>query len=359
MPPCDIIYPVRPRWAKAAALLLLLFAFGVLTATLMFVTGGFGQQDGLSNREPRSDEVIVTMKPVRLNPVTRQVELLFSLDPASNGSPVGLSLTGLDGEAVDVALPPSDTVTVTAQTNPQAFPDDSYVVRLEVTSTGAPVSVSMLPNPSLADWRLSALDNCGGCVGLVFQRPAHVRFFVYGVALAPLLLGLSAGLHWLSDRASRSAPIELGAALLALLPLRDVLVPDDVPGITRLDHLLGGEVVVIAVAVAVVTAMALWRRGATPSTPIPEAGVSAPEASAPGIAAPSAAAPWVPAPRAAGGPPESRAAGGGDRALGSGPGGQGEAGVPDGGVGERRDEGADRPGADGGQPAEDARGRQA
>lgn len=300
-------------------MLLLLFAFGVLTATVMFLTGGWDQQESLPDPEPRSDEVVVTMKPVRLNAATRQVDLLVSLDPSANGSAVGLTLTGPDGTAIEVALPPSSTVPISAETNPQAFPDDSYVVRATVASTGAPVSVSIQPNPSLVDWRMSTLDNCGGCVGMVFQRPAHVRFFVYGVALAPLLLGLSAALHWLNDRASRSAPIELGAALLALLPLRDVLVPDDIPGITRLDHLLGGEVVLIAAAVAVVTAVTLWRRSGVPNAP-----ATSPASDGAGLLL-----------------------------------GEGETDVPDGGVGERGDEGADRPGGDGGQPAGEARGRQA
>ena len=376
MRPCDIIYPVRPRWARAAALLLLLFALGVLTATLMFVTGGIGNQDGLPVRDPRSDEVVVNVKPVRLSPATRQVELLFALDPATNDSPVELSLTGRDGETVDVALPPSETVMVTTETNPQAFPDDSYRLELAFVSTGAPVSVSMQPNPSLVDWRVSALEACGGCVGLVFQRPAHVRFFVYGVALAPLLLGLSAALHWLSDRSSRSAPIELGAALLALLPLRDVLVPDDIPGITRLDHLLGAEVVLIAVAVAVVTAMALWRRASAAQTAEPASepasgpwsGAAFDAASDRGFTMPATGGVALPHLQDAGDTqglssvPSPRSAGGADddSVPRSGlVGGEGEADVPDGGEGERRDEGADRSGGDRGQPSDQARGRQA
>lgn len=332
-------------------MLLLLFAFGVLTATLMFVTGGFGPQDDLPSRDPRSDEVLITMKPVRLDPVTRQVELLVSLEPPNESSPVGLSLAGVDGEIIEVALPPSDTIVVTAQTNPQAFPDDLYRVEFAVTSTGAPVTVSLLPNPGLVDWRMSALDGCGGCVGVVFSRQTHVRLFVYGVALAPLLLGLSAALHWLSDRNSRSAPIELGAALLALLPLRDVLVPDDIPGITRLDHLLGGEVVLIAVAVAVVTAITLWRRATAASPADPPTTVSPPPPS-PDTAGQGGAV--VPSPRAgepqAGSGPVGEPPAGsgpvGEPLAGSGPVGEDEADVPEGGVGEGGDERADRSGGD-------------
>jgi hypothetical protein len=59
------------------------------------------------------------------------------------------------------------------------------------------------------------------------KRPISLLLFVWSIALAPALLGLS---FWV--RAGRKgggedgmSPLELGAAFLALLALRDVLIP--------------------------------------------------------------------------------------------------------------------------------------
>lgn len=86
-------------------------------------------------------------------------------------------------------------------------------------------------------------------VHFVIKRTPQTLAFVYGVLILPLLLVLGylaarhrAGRSW-SD--TRTSPLELAAALLAVVTLRQVLIPADVAGFTLLDKLLGIEVAAI------------------------------------------------------------------------------------------------------------------
>jgi hypothetical protein len=94
---------------------------------------------------------------------------------------------------------------------------------------------------------------------IVLQRPSRVRLLVYAVALSPLLLAASAAMLWTNARRaaerSSAAPLELAAALIAILPLRQVLVPADIPGLTRLDYLLSVELVAMIALFALTAAM--------------------------------------------------------------------------------------------------------
>jgi hypothetical protein len=89
---------------------------------------------------------------------------------------------------------------------------------------------------------------------LEVRRNLRVRLVVYAVAAAPLLLVAVAARHWWSTLRTGGTPglaaVELAAALLAILPLREALVPDGVGGLTRLDYLLSGQVVLIIALVA-------------------------------------------------------------------------------------------------------------
>lgn len=124
---------------------------------------------------------------------------------------------------------------------PQDFPSDSYgsnnfidigsglgVPNVEVVSTGA----------------LSSYDStvAGDTVYLNFllDRKDGQKWWVYTVTLAPLLLLAVLTLTKRSHRqADQGLMLELGLGILALLPLRQVLVPPDVPHLTRVDLLLG------------------------------------------------------------------------------------------------------------------------
>lgn len=75
------------------------------------------------------------------------------------------------------------------------------------------------------------------------HRPPWVITYTYWVAAMPFLLLIA--LLWFKRFALRN-PLEpadaafgLAAAMVAILPLRQVLVPSTIPGLTRLDLLFG------------------------------------------------------------------------------------------------------------------------
>lgn len=76
-----------------------------------------------------------------------------------------------------------------------------------------------------------------------FTRGWPYWAFVYAISLMPAVIGLSFAVRTRRRRDSAaeetSAAMELAAALLALIALRQVFVPTDISGLTRLDILLG------------------------------------------------------------------------------------------------------------------------
>jgi hypothetical protein len=74
------------------------------------------------------------------------------------------------------------------------------------------------------------------------RRP-NTLAFVYAILATPVLLVFALALRRLRNR--NTSPLELAAALLAVIPLRQVLVPSDISGFTLLDKLLGIEVAFI------------------------------------------------------------------------------------------------------------------
>jgi len=181
---------------------------------------------------------------------------------------------------------------------PQSFPNDSYQfdtyvhvflpsgISAVVASGSVPrpidyrVAAGFAPDHALVDWHLTtpALavtqpdPDYGYLVTLVpgyMRRPIPYDFFVYGVALTPLLLGLSFAVHQMNWRrhgiSNTTAGIEIAAALLALLALRQVLVPGNINGITLLDKILGLEMVVFSSLAAIMF---------TKSAPLPSSKLS-------------------------------------------------------------------------------------
>lgn len=78
---------------------------------------------------------------------------------------------------------------------------------------------------------------------LLSAAPAWVVTYTYWVAAMPFLLLVA--LLWFKRFAQRR-PLEpsdaaygLAAAMVAILPLRQVLVPSTIPGLTRLDLMFG------------------------------------------------------------------------------------------------------------------------
>ncbi|GHG41508.1 MULTISPECIES: hypothetical protein [Amycolatopsis] len=106
-------------------------------------------------------------------------------------------------------------------------------------------------------------------IAVKFARGWPYWAFVYAISLMPGVIGLSFAVRTRRRRGSTgedtSAAMELAAALLALIALRQVFVPTDVSGLTRLDILLGGQLLVVCWLMA-----AAYVR--TPAeTPAPEA----------------------------------------------------------------------------------------
>lgn len=92
-------------------------------------------------------------------------------------------------------------------------------------------------------------------IQLVVERGDKTLAFIYSIFSIPALLVASylvarrrsAGRRADADD-SRTSPLELAAALLAVITLRQVLIPADITGFTTLDKLLGIQVAAIAAA---------------------------------------------------------------------------------------------------------------
>jgi hypothetical protein len=110
-------------------------------------------------------------------------------------------------------------------------------------------------------------------VQIVVKRESTTRFFVWAMALAPVLLIFAAGTQVAISIRHRDhiepqnvLPLGLGVAVLAILPLRQVLVPSDVQGLTTVDFLLGTELALLIALVAVSTLFRYARVGAASTT---------------------------------------------------------------------------------------------
>ena len=97
-------------------------------------------------------------------------------------------------------------------------------------------------------------------IALWFSRPWSLRLFVLVMTAIPLLLGLLFyALLFRGGRNGQRKPgpelvIAITAALLAMLPIRSVLVPAEISQLTTIDYLLGSEVAVLAS----ITCIAVW-----------------------------------------------------------------------------------------------------
>jgi hypothetical protein len=156
----------------------------------------------------------------------------------------------------DAALP--------ALGHPRGYPSDWYWAAAEVSLEG-PVDSRTAAEADCCDTALhvesgndelsirldrpAASDDYFHQLELVVRRPDRVVLYTYALAFLPPLL-LVALLAWQLLRPDRArgapAPHEmtfgLAAILLALLPLRQVLVPADIPGLTTVDAIFALEI---------------------------------------------------------------------------------------------------------------------
>lgn len=178
------------------------------------------------------------------------------------------------------------SVSIPVQANPAQFPNDSYsldltfavylprgmrVRWLDEASNTVVVSQSigtvyrMAIDSRLGQWTFDLTE------GVSVQKPfdaagermssLHASFsrhwtywaFVYAVSLMPAVIGLSFYVRTRRQRGAsdNAAAMELAAALLALIALRQVFVPTDITGLTRLDFVLGAQLLAVCWLMAV------------------------------------------------------------------------------------------------------------
>ena len=146
--------------------------------------------------------------------------------------------------------PAVQDITIPLGGNPNAFPDDNYTSQVRLTAVAPGLSLAsaravQFYAPSVVDGLEigASFDGAGAPAAFQLSRPWYTTIAVFLTAILYPLLILGA-LLVISPRAPRregpSREILLASAALALtfLPLRQVFVPPDITGITRLDWTL-------------------------------------------------------------------------------------------------------------------------
>lgn len=134
---------------------------------------------------------------------------------------------------------------------------------------GLPVQLNLLMMPGTYGFEALAYqppDPKFGEFMVRLTRQGRIVWYVYAIALTPMLIVLVKLTNLLRGHSgdSLAAAIGVATALLAILSLRQVLVPPEIQSLTFLDVLLGAQVVAIVVAVAVRYAFDLWTKGHEP-----------------------------------------------------------------------------------------------
>lgn len=165
--------------------------------------------------------------------------------------------------------------------NPISYPQDEYRTRFRLTFTapdgvplptlfdrtryGRELAIAMTfiqLDPNLRDWVLDQEDNnqdqprfgervpnLDGSVVFTISRSDKTLAYVYGIMVLPLLIvaGYLVATRRMASswRDTQTSPLELAAALLAVITLRQVLIPPDIAGFTTLDKWLGIQVAAI------------------------------------------------------------------------------------------------------------------
>lgn len=181
---------------------------------------------------------------------------------------------------------------VRLQGDPAAFPDDQYGIFGDASldapdgmtykigeanySKRMPIAVGFGSDPDLKRWEVYETDEELGRagpfeahVGTGLWRTSDQVYFVYSVALAPLLIALIATVLWAvrgRDMRATVPAVELGVAFLAVLPLRSVLVPSSITEITALDKLLALQMILVVAGSACAVAGVILRRRSPDTT---------------------------------------------------------------------------------------------
>jgi len=162
---------------------------------------------------------------------------------------------------------------VTLTTN-EAFPEVRHVEAGVQTATGGAKAeqsrfeLALLNDQGIAPFTLAATGSAGATaladtqtIALRFQREATTRWYVVIIALIPLVLALLLSVALFSPHVSGRPTIGpemlagVTAVLLAVLPIRFVLVPSEIPELTLVDYWLGLEMALLAA----LACFAVWR----------------------------------------------------------------------------------------------------
>jgi hypothetical protein len=179
------------------------------------------------------------------------------------------------------------TADIPANTSSTNFPQDVWAFQgsatmslpngISVSAPGAPaarrfdmpLALGFCRDDRLQQWQLesqparSAWPNYGPgsaafseitVVHALLGRPVSFWLFVYVLGVTPLILGCAYIVGRRSGAANESiAALSLAATLLSLLAIRQVVTPAEIHGITRLDHLLGLQLVCLIAVFAWIT----------------------------------------------------------------------------------------------------------
>jgi hypothetical protein len=122
-----------------------------------------------------------------------------------------------------------------------------------------PARVALGRTPDLSVLRVQQSPSSQGVIAIFVERSVETKRFVFGLLLVVAGLVLSLTLYMVRSRREMGGAgllVGAGAILVALLPLRAVLIPADVRGLTLVDLVLGFLIVWLA-------ALGIW------SIPVP------------------------------------------------------------------------------------------
>jgi hypothetical protein len=168
------------------------------------------------------------------------------------------------------SLEPIGSVTVPLEGYPRRYPLDQYEATIASSVTGTCLftpTIDVLADPGVGNFDWSAAQPststgsavaetkgqqavCSGAsypVAIAAHRPATTRLFVLALIAIPLLLIVLLSLR-LSEGTPRSIDGLVGvtAIMLAILPIRTVLVPGDITSLTLVDFALATEMALLA-----------------------------------------------------------------------------------------------------------------
>jgi hypothetical protein len=174
-----------------------------------------------------------------------------------NGIPISVARSAVRCSVCPPFASGSAPYSMQAVGSSATFPSDSYAINQSVTlndqQTGGPrgaTGISIEVGPKLNAYQIEAhkTDNTFE-LSILLRRNTRQTVWTYVIALAPILLILV--LVWQLVSGSPRVTLEAGIGILAILSLRQVLVPPDVGGITQVDLILGMELVAIILLVAI------------------------------------------------------------------------------------------------------------